>query len=587
MKLSLKLPLAFAWAQLFLFCAALFGIYSLNQSLGTFENAVAASANTNHEAQVADMAQVFKTQVLEWKNVLLRGSSAEKMDKHWSGFVAHERDVAERAKKLMSALPEGESRALVTKFAQAHSQMGGNYRKALEFFKAANMDPAGGDNSAQDMDREPLKLLEDAVARIKADNAAVLARAGASGRNATLVSVVLMLLACVGGIVFGVLLSRSIIRQLGGEPQEAVKLAQRVAQGDLSEENALRAGDTSSLMAHLDLMQASLARVVANVHRGSEGLQIASAEIAQGNQDLSARTESQASALEQTSSSMEQLSAAVKQNADSACQANQLAQSASAVAVKGGEVVAQVVHTMKGINEASRKISDIIQVIDGIAFQTNILALNAAVEAARAGEQGRGFAVVASEVRSLAGRSAEAAKEIKSLINASVERVEQGSALVNQAGSTMTEVVSSIHRVTDIMGEISAASSEQALGVSQVGEAVTQMDQSTQQNAALVEEMAAAASSLKTQAQELVQTVAVFKLGSVVPSRPGAAAPAPRSLKATPVARQPLARRALAAPPAKLALTNPAKTPAKMAPKTSANEVAKAAAAGESDWESF
>jgi hypothetical protein len=211
---------------------------------------------------------------------------------------------------------------------------------------------------------------------------------------------------------------------------------------------------------------------------------------------------------------MEQLGSQVKQNADSARQANQLAMSASTVAVSGGEVVGQVVQTMKGINESSRKISDIISVIDGIAFQTNILALNAAVEAARAGEQGRGFAVVASEVRSLAGRSADAAKEIKSLINASVERVEQGTALVDKAGETMTEVVSSIRRVTDIMGEISAASNEQAAGVAQVGEAVTQMDQTTQQNAALVEQMAAAASSLKGQANELVQAVAVFKLGA-------------------------------------------------------------------------
>jgi methyl-accepting chemotaxis protein len=209
---------------------------------------------------------------------------------------------------------------------------------------------------------------------------------------------------------------------------------------------------------------------------------------------------------------MEELAAPVKQNADSARQAHQLAMTASSVAIQGGEVVAQVVDTMKGINDASRKISDIIGVIDGIAFQTNILALNAAVEAARAGEQGRGFAVVASEVRSLAGRSADAAKEIKVLINASVERVAQGTALVDQAGTTMTEVVSSIRRVTDLVGEISAASSEQSAGVTQVGEAVIQMDQVTQQNAALVEEMAAAASSLKSQAQELVQTVAVFKL---------------------------------------------------------------------------
>ncbi len=253
--------------------------------------------------------------------------------------------------------------------------------------------------------------------------------------------------------------------------------------------------------------------VLTQVRASAENVSTASAEIASGNHDLSARTESQASALEETAASMEELSGTVKQNAEGARQANQLALSASTVATQGGDVVNKVVVTMKEINEASRKIGDIIGVIDGIAFQTNILALNAAVEAARAGEQGRGFAVVASEVRSLAGRSAEAAKEIKTLINASVERVNQGSSLVDEAGTTMSEVVDAIRRVTDIMGEITSASNEQALGVAQVGEAVTQMDQATQQNAALVEEMAAAASGLKNQAQELVAVVGTFKLG--------------------------------------------------------------------------
>jgi methyl-accepting chemotaxis protein len=331
-------------------------------------------------------------------------------------------------------------------------------------------------------------------------------------------------------------MTRKITRPL----LQAVSIAQTVAAGDLSSHIDVSSRDeTGQLFRALHAMQESLVTVVSRVRTGSESVSSASFEIADGNQDLSARTEQQASALQQTAASMEQLNSAVQQNADNARQANQLAQSASSVAVQGGEVVGQVVETMKGINESSRKIADIIQVIDGIAFQTNILALNAAVEAARAGEQGRGFAVVASEVRSLAGRSAEAAKGIKQLINASVERVEQGSSLVDKAGATMAEVVASIRRVTDIMGEISAASNEQSTGVSQVDEAITHMDQSTQQNAALVEQMAAAASSLKGQAGDLVQTVAVFKLAdddvasqaslSAAPSRPRPVAALPRT----------------------------------------------------------
>jgi methyl-accepting chemotaxis protein-1 (serine sensor receptor) len=390
--------------------------------------------------------------------------------------------------------------------------MGVDYRKGLDAFKAANFDPAAGDNSVKGMDREPSKLILAAVARIKADGEALSAQAAANAERATRISLILMLLMSGAGIAVGLLISRQVITQLGGEPQAAVDLTARVASGDLSQPIALSSGDDTSLMAHLDGMQASLGRVVTRVRQGAETIEMSSSEIAMGNQDLSNRTESQASALEKSASAMAVLAVAVKQNADSAHQANQLAQEASNVAVRGGQVVAEVVDTMRGINEASRKISDIIQVIDGIAFQTNILALNAAVEAARAGEQGRGFAVVASEVRSLAGRSAEAAKEIKTLINTSVARVEQGTAQVDNAGATMNEVVAAIHRVTEIVGEISTESNEQAASVVQIGNIVTEMSHNTQQNAALVEEMAASANQLKEQAQELVATVDTFKL---------------------------------------------------------------------------
>lgn len=290
-------------------------------------------------------------------------------------------------------------------------------------------------------------------------------------------------------------------------------IAEGIADGNLSQKiNASDHSEEGKLLSIMSAMQDKLASVVGTIRVSAEGVATASSEIAQGNIDLSHRTEEQASSLEETSASMEELGTTVRQNADSAKQANELAMKASTVAIKGGEVVGNVVDTMKGINEASQKIADIISVIDGIAFQTNILALNAAVEAARAGEQGRGFAVVAGEVRNLAQRSAEAAKEIKSLITNSVERVEQGTALVDQAGMTMNEVVTSIRHVTDIMNEINNASSEQSDGISQVGEAVIQMDENTQQNAALVEQTAAAAESLKNQAQQLVQAIAMFQI---------------------------------------------------------------------------
>ncbi len=330
----------------------------------------------------------------------------------------------------------------------------------------------------------------------------------AAVRQVALVCALLAALGCLAAWVMW-----SVARSTSGSILKALTVAESVAEGRLDNRfDAVQSRDEAGrLLTALARMNAQLTGLVDGVRQNADSVATASAQIALGNQDLSARTEKQAAALQQTAASMEQVSTTVLQNADNARQANQLAQGASSVAVQGGKVVREVVTTMRDINDSSKRIVDIISVIDGIAFQTNILALNAAVEAARAGEQGRGFAVVASEVRSLAQRSAHAAQEIKGLITESVGRVEQGTALVDQAGRTMEEVVTSIARVTDIMGEITVASNEQSTGVASVGRAIAQMDQATQQNAALVEESAAAAGSLKAQAEQLVDSVAVFR----------------------------------------------------------------------------
>ena len=352
----------------------------------------------------------------------------------------------------------------------------------------------------------------------------------ANGLRMQWLMVTFVVAAGLAGLLLSAWIIRDLMHELGAEPAQVRLAAETVAQGDLTYQFHLRPGDQRSVMVAMKNMTDKLRSIVHNVRSNAESVASATVQIAQGNLDLSVRTESQASALEQTAASMEELGTTVRQNADHARQADQTAREASEVATGGGNVVTQVVTTMRDINASSQKIADIIGVIDGIAFQTNILALNAAVEAARAGEQGRGFAVVANEVRTLAQRSANAAREIKGLISDSVQRIAQGSALADRAGSTMDNVVNAIHRVTEIVGGISSASVEQNSGISQIHAAVSQIDQHTQQNSALVEESTAAAQSLKLQAQELVNIVAQFKLGPTA-NVPRIAAAAPLRLQ--------------------------------------------------------
>ena len=401
--------------------------------------------------------------------------------------------------------------------------------------------------------------------------------------SARLAIVGLLAAAVLVGALMAWIISGSIVRPLAS----AVKVAESVAEGNLTSSiDATGADEVSQLLRALRRMNESLVNIVSRVRNSSDSIATGSSQIAVGNADLSQRTEEQASNLQQTAASMEQLTSTVKQNADTARAAAQIASSATAAAADGGRVVGQVVSTMEEITSSSRKIVDIIGVIDGIAFQTNILALNAAVEAARAGEQGRGFAVVASEVRSLAQRSAEAAKEIKSLIGTSVEKVESGSHLVDEAGKSMANIVTQVSRVNDLIGEISSASMEQSTGIGQIGDAVNQLDQVTQQNAALVEESAAAAESLKVQAAQLAQVVSVFKVSdesrAEIARAPSVSAPKP-----SPAPQPPVAARAAAAVPAKpAAVRSGVKPVAPAAPARAAAEVPVAAGAAD-DWESF
>jgi methyl-accepting chemotaxis protein len=488
------------------------GLYSI-QRVGTLAEAFAKT--THHDTvMLASLRSEMGDLRRYEKDLIINLGDADKISSYlakWSKSI----DGAQRHAKDLAAGRQDEGALMAAAIGKAIADY---QAKALPVFKkieAAGLATVKEANSALGDAKKAIYEAETTTEKLtkRLDHEAEMtdAESQAVVRRSTLQFAGVVLLAALLMVPTTLANMASICRPL----DQSRLLAERIATGDLSSQVADRGGDEiARLIQALNTMQGSLGSIVGQVRHSSESIQVASAEVASGNADLSQRTEETASNLQQTASSLEQLTGNVRQSADAASQANQLAASASAVASRGGEVVAQVVTTMAEINDSSRRIADIIGTIDGIAFQTNILALNAAVEAARAGEQGRGFAVVASEVRSLAQRSAEAAREIKTLIGASVERVESGTRLVQNAGSTMNEIVASVQRVTDVIGEITAASAEQSSGIGQVNGAVNQLDQMTQQNAALVEESAAAAESLRDQAARLNQAVGTFRLAA-------------------------------------------------------------------------
>ena len=506
--IGLRLGAGFGALALLLLACVGFGVQRLSALNG-------AVVTLEEEGRAGALSVTLVALTHQTNSALGRAVMADAVDtiqgnlKHAAALAAE----AASAQQSLTGLTRDDEAAALLKAAQAAEPA---YRNSLQKV-VLSIQGGDGDAARNALNDKGLRLAEAAYLGAleklehheRAGMEAAKLKAAEVFRNGRAMLFTAALLAVALAAVLGVWLTRSLTRPAA----EAVAVASRIAAGDLTQDVGPCGHDEMGRILHaMQDMQVALRQVVGGVRASSDSIATASAQIAQGNVNLSSRTEQQAAALQETSASMAELGTNVQRNADNAAQANQLAQGASTVALQGGQVVQQVVQTMKGINDSSRRIADIIGVIDGIAFQTNILALNAAVEAARAGEQGRGFAVVASEVRSLAQRSAQAAKEIKSLISASVERVEQGTMQVGQAGSTMSEVVAAIQRVTQIMGEISNASAQQGNGVKQVAGAIVQVDEATQQNAALAEEATAAAESLNAQALQLVQAVAVFKL---------------------------------------------------------------------------
>ncbi|MBV8633318.1 MAG: MCP four helix bundle domain-containing protein [Burkholderiaceae bacterium] len=483
-------------------------VRAVNDKIARQDWAAAAAANTIDAAAREDARRTLALFILPDRDA--RAKSYARID-------ADKKDIDAALENLGKLVTTAEGKSMLAKIAEARAAYSKSFIEVADLIEGDQKDQAAATmNSttfpALDALQDDIKALVDLQKRQVDAGGAAAASDIASARN-------LMIGLGVIGAIAGIWLAASITRSIVAPLNDAVDIADRVARGDLTAAiDTAREDETGRLLRALRAMNDSLSRTVGQVRQASEAISTASNEIAAGNMDLSGRTESQASSLEETASSMEELTQTVKQNADNALEANQLVVSASDIASKGGAVVGQVVETMGSIKESSRKIVDIIGVIDSIAFQTNILALNAAVEAARAGEQGRGFAVVATEVRNLAQRSAAAAKEIKTLIDDSVEKVDVGGKLVDAAGATMQEVVDSVRKVAGIMGEITTASAEQSSGIEQVNQAIGQMDEMTQQNAALVEQAAAAAQSMQDQAGALSQAVSVFTIAGGAPA---------------------------------------------------------------------
>jgi methyl-accepting chemotaxis protein len=591
MKVGTRLRLGFALVLVLLVAVTAVGIVRMAQIQDRLDHVV--GVNNVVTRLVIDMRNNVSERVGSLRTLTLM-TSADDMQPELDKFKQQTAKYEEIQKKLEAkfALESSpQEKSLLTQIKEAEGVAMPAIAKASELYLA---------NNAMDATRVMIKEIRpaqkkwmDALDQLAAledkQNAQAQADAEASFGNARNFMIVMLLVAVAMGMAAAWVITRSLLKQLGAEPAYTARIASSIAHGDLSIRINTSDADRGSLLLEMREMRNSLMNIVGQVRRGTETIGTASREIAAGNLDLSSRTELQASSLEKTASAMEELTSTVKQNAENAREANQLAASASDVARKGGEVVSQVVGTMGEINSSASKIADIIGVIDGIAFQTNILALNAAVEAARAGEQGRGFAVVASEVRNLAQRSAAAAKEIKTLIGDSVEKVERGSKLVGQAGVTMEEVVSSVKRVTDIMSDIAAASAEQSAGIEQVNLSIIEMDSMTQQNASLVEEAAAAAQSLQDQAGELARVVSIFKLSEDEEQAQAPASLAPAMAPVAPAAPRPAAVKRAAARPAlkKPAATQPAAAEASAAEPAAAPAKPRKAAAVGDEWEEF